>query len=289
MNRASTGFAGFERVNALGRQVAEAAAVVLSRISHKPKVGLILGSGLGELVGDLAEPEVVPFEDIPAFPHVTVDGHVGELVVGVLDGNVVAALRGRIHFYEGYTMAQATFPVRVLSAIGCEILIVTNAAGAINPLFRPGDLMVIGDHINLPALAGLNPLITDDCPPADRFVNMGYAYDVELDDLAFSVAKGLGLELKRGMYVMVGGPRYETPAELRFLQALGADAVGMSTASEVIVARQCGLRVLGISCITNLALGSDHLALCHEHVLAAGESLRPRLSALIKGVLSSLT
>ncbi|MBI4317215.1 MAG: purine-nucleoside phosphorylase [Chloroflexi bacterium] len=272
---------------ARAKQVQEAAEAVLGRVPQRPAFGLILGSGLGDVADDLQGRTVIPFDEIPNCPKPTVPGHRGELVVGELEGKVVAALRGRVHYYEGYSMAQCSFPVRVLHAIGCETLFVTNASGALNPFFRVGDLMLVGDHINLPALAGLNPLVGDDCAPDGKFVSMGRAYDLQLTDLAFSIGKQMGLPVKRGIYVMVGGPSYETPAELRFLQGIGADAVGMSTASEVIVAAQCGVRVLAISCITNLATGTGHVVLTHEQVLAHGQNLSPKLGALIKGVLHS--
>lgn len=263
-------------------QVQEALAYIQDRDSRRPEVGIILGSGLGQLAEVTEDATRMPFATVPGFPRASVKGHAGELIVGDLSGRIAAILNGRIHFYEGHDPAQVTFPVRVLHGLGCRTLIVTNAAGGLNPHFKAGDLMLIEDHINLVALSGSNPLrgvMDSEFGPA--FVNMSQAYDAELREQAFAVAERLGQNLKRGVYAMVAGPSFETPAEIRFLRAVGADAVGMSTASEVIVARHCGMRVLGISCIANMAIGEEHLHLSHQEVLAATKKAGAQMARLI--------
>lgn len=248
-------------------------------------MGIILGSGLSQLAEVVEDATRVPFAAIPGFPRASVKGHAGELIVGKLSGRIAALLNGRVHFYEGHDPALATFPVRALHGMGCQILIVTNAAGGLNPDFRAGDLMLIEDHINLVALSGDNPLrgLTDpELGPV--FVNMSQAYDAELRERAFVVAERLGQDLKRGVYAMVAGPSFETPAEIRFLRLIGADAVGMSTAAEVIVARHCGMRVLGISCVANMAVGEEHLHLSHQEVLAATKKAGMQMARLIAGL-----
>jgi purine-nucleoside phosphorylase len=284
-------------------RVDAASDYILSRTHHRPRVGLVLGSGLGNLADELGQADVVKYADIPNFPILTVPGHSGDLVIGELAGWETAVLRGRPHFYDGYSMDEVVFPIRVLRRIGCEVLIVTNAAGGLNPTFSPGDLMVIVDHINLPGLAGLNPLVGRGHEGSgERFVGMAGAYDPKLAEIAAAAGEELGIPLRKGVYAMVSGPNYETHAELRLLRAVGADAVGMSTAPEVVVARQNGMRVLGISCITNLATGLDparaangpadggelHVKLTHAEVLARGEATLPALAALISSVLRRL-
>lgn len=281
---------GPERAPSLAYRVREATAAVRSRSALQPRVGLILGSGLGNLVEEIAEPVMVPYDQIPHFPRPTVEGHPGELVLGQLAGQPVVAMRGRVHFYEGYGLDLVTFPVRVMRRLGAELLLVTNAAGALNPEFAAGDLMLITDHLNLPGLAGHNPLRGLDEPELGvRFLNLSDAYDPSLAGLAGEAAEAEGLRLRRGVYAFVAGPTFETPAELRMLQRLGADAVGMSTVPEVVVARQEGLRVLGISAITNTAVAPGAPAeTSHAEVLAMAERMKPALTALIKGVLSRL-
>ncbi len=254
----------------------------------QPQVGLILGSGLSTLIDELDDAVVVPYAEIPQFPRSTVPGHRSELALGRLAGQTVAVLRGRFHFYEGYSMQQVTFPVRVLRALGCEILIVTNAAGGLRPDWAVGDLMRIADQIFLPGMAGHHPLRgPNDDRLGPRFPAMAGAYDAELGRLAHAVAQEQGTTLRDGVYLMLAGPSFESPAELRMCRALGADAVGMSTAPEVVVARHAGMRVLGISLISNLALPEGPAA-NHEEVLAAGEAARPRFAALLKGILARL-
>lgn len=254
-----------------------AAAAAAVRATERPRVGLILGSGLGDLVVDAASRTA--YADIPGMPVSGVPGHAGELVVGRLGGQLVAALRGRVHMYEGHSAATVGFPVRVLHALGCQTLLVTNAAGGLNPAFVAGDLMAIEDHVFLPGLAGANPLVG-----APAFVSMVDAYDTAL----VALAVGLDPELRRGIYAMVAGPSYETAAELRLLRAIGADAVGMSTAPEVVVARQLGMRVLGISCITNLALPEMRAPVSHEEVLETGRRVRERFGRLVTDVVARI-
>lgn len=273
------------------RHFEESADVIRQRTLHRPRIGLILGSGLGLLADEVAEASIIPFAEVPHFPQATVEGHSGRLVIGRLAGKTVLVMQGRIHYYEGYTMEEVVLPVRVMQALGVKTLIVTNAAGGLNPTFRAGDLMLITDHIGLAALAGHNPLLGPNDPAlGPRFVNMTAAYDPALRALALRVAQGMGLTLHQGVYVGLAGPAFETPAEVRFLRAIGGDAVGMSTVPEVIAARHGGMRVLGLSGITNVAqadltavLGPDH-----EEVLQVGRSLGPRLSALVKGILAEM-
>lgn len=261
---------------------------VAARIHVAPRVGLILGSGLGALADELEQAAVVEYGDIPGFPRSTVHGHRGELAVGTLGGQAVAVMRGRFHFYEGYTMQQVTFPVRVLRALGCETLIVTNAAGGLRHEWHVGDLMRISDHIFFPGLAGHHPLAgPNDDRLGVRFPPVVGAYDSGLAELARKSADEVGTTLREGVYAMVSGPAFESAAELRMLRVIGADAVGMSTAPEVLVARHGGMRVLGISLITNLAL-PDGPAANHEEVLEAGEQAKPTFSAVIRGVLARM-
>src|SRR5438270_7733607 len=234
-------------------QVLEAVQAIQTRTSLKPEVGVILGSGLGDLATEIAEPAIVPYADIPHFARSTVKGHAGRLIIGLLENVPVVAMQGRFHLYEGYPLQVLTLPVRVMRQLGAHTLIVTNAAGGVNPAYRPGDFMLIRDHINLPGLAGANPLLgPNDERFGERFPPLARAYDAELRALAQSVAaKWSEITLHEGVYAMVGGPSYETGAELKLLRAVGADAVGMSTAPEVVVARHMGMRVLGLSLITN--------------------------------------
>lgn len=262
------------------------------RAPLKPQVGIITGSGLSGLTREVEEPFVIPNGEIPDFPPATVEGHPGRLVFGHLAGKAVAVMQGRSHFYEGYPLEQVTLPVRVIRALGADTLIVTNAAGGLNEAFKAGDLMLITDHISLVGMAGHSPLFgPNDERLGPRFVDMSGAYDKELRKIALEVGRELGLELRQGVYVMVGGPTFETPAEIRFLRLLGADAVGMSTVPEVVVARHGGMQVLGISHISNMAVGHPLEAKkegLHEEVLEAGEKALPKLLALIKGVLGRI-
>jgi purine-nucleoside phosphorylase len=268
--------------------IEQARAVIAARVSVTPRVGLILGSGLGALADELDAAVVIPYVDIPGFHEPKVLGHRGELAVGLLSGQPVAVLRGRFHFYEGYSMAEVTFPVRVLRALGCDTLLVTNAAGGLRPDWQVGDIMRITDQIFTPGMAGHSPLIgPNDDRLGPRFPPMVGAYDNELVPIARAAAAAAGLSLREGVYLMVSGPAFESAAELRAYRAWGADAVGMSTAPEVLVARHAGMRVLGFSLITNLAL-PDGPPANHAEVLAAGEQAKPRFAALIRGVLARL-
>lgn len=269
--------------------IEHARAAIAARISITPRVGLILGSGWSGLADELEQARVIPYAAIPGFHETRTPGHRNELVVGLLAGQPVAALRGRIHFYEGYSMQEVTLPVRVLRALGCDTLIVTNAAGGLRADWQVGDLMRIVDQIFLPGLIGHHPLIgPNDDRLGPRFPAMLGAFDNDLVPLVRTAAAEQGLSLREGVYCMVAGPSFESAAELRMLRAIGADAVGMSTAPEVIVARHAGMRVLGFSLIANLAL-PDGPPANHAEVLAVGEAARPRCTALIRSILARMT
>jgi len=265
----------------------EAIAAIGQRTSQQPTVGLILGSGLGDLADEFETADAIPYRDIPHYPVSTALGHAGELVVGQLEGITVMTMRGRLHFYEGYSTSAITFPVRVMRAMGVHTVIVTNAAGGLNASWQAGDLMLITDHINLPGLAGHNPLVgPNDETLGPRFLDVRGAYDASLRAIARRVAREQGVLLREGVYVMNAGPCFETPAEIAFLIGIGASAVGMSTVPEVIVARHGGMRVLGISCITNIAVGAEKAD--HEEVLEMAAAVKPRFAALLRGILREL-
>jgi purine-nucleoside phosphorylase len=270
-------------------QIDDAAQFVRGSVRCQPKVGIILGSGLGDLADMVVEKEIIPTSMIPHWPASTVQGHQGRLVVGRLANQEVIFLQGRTHYYEGYSMAQVTLPVRVMQRLGVKVLVVTNAAGAIHPDFIPGDVMLILDQINLVGMAGLNPLRGPNLDEFGvRFPDMSQAYDREIMALAREAAQKEGILLREGVYVCLAGPSFETPADLRFLRTVGADAVGMSTAPEVIVARHGGTRVLGLSGISNKAnLDGDSIT-THEEVLAAGKMIVPKMKTILLGVLSAL-
>jgi len=271
-------------------QVVEAAAVIQSRSGLKPVVGLILGSGLGDLVAEMRDATAIPYGEIPHFLRSTVAGHVGRLLLGMLEDVPVVVMQGRFHFYEGYALQALTLPVRVMKVLGARTLIVTNAAGGLNPAYHPGDFMLISDHINMPGLAGANPLVgPNDERLGERFPPLARAYDAGLRTLAHTVATAWPeITLHEGVYAMVGGPSYETGAELRFLRMIGADAVGMSTAPEVVVARHMGMRVLGLSLITNKATGVETEEVNHAEVLATADVARPRFVALMRGIVGGI-
>ena len=257
----------------------------------EPKVGLILGSGLNALAEAVHDADLISYPDIPHFPKPTVEGHVGRLVIGTLEDVPVMIMQGRVHFYEGVPLSQVVFPVRVMQVMGIETLIVTNAAGGLNPAFKPGDLMLITDHLNLLGMGGNNPLFGPNDPTlGPRFPDMSQAYNPELGRTALEVASQRNIPLHQGIYAGLAGPSFETPAEIRFLRAIGADAVGMSTVAEVTVARHGGMRVLGVSGISNVALAEPDAGhkTSHEEVLAAGQQIVPRLTVLIRGVLAKL-
>ncbi|MGD8245178.1 MAG: purine-nucleoside phosphorylase [Anaerolineae bacterium] len=266
----------------------EAAAPIREATEIAPRIGLILGSGLSPLAESVENGIAFPYQEIPHFPVSTVEGHVGRFVLGHLEGQPVAVMQGRAHYYEGYSMGEITFPVRVMQILGIEMLIVTNAAGGLQPHFQAGDVMLIKDHINLIGMAGLNPLRGPNLDQfGPRFPDMSQAYDAQLGALARDVAREEELPLHEGVYICLAGPSYETMADLRFLRVIGADAVGMSTVPEVTVARHGGTRVLGLSGISNVlpAEGEPVVATDHEEVLEAAEKLVPRLETIIRGVL----
>ncbi len=272
-------------------QIEEAATAVRQHTSRQPSVGLILGSGLSGLADEVEDPVIISVDLIQHWPTSTVTGHSGRIVIGRLADQNVIVLQGRVHFYEGYSMQQITLPVRVMHELGIGTLILTNAAGGMNAGFTPGDLMLISNHLNIPGMAGFNPLRgPNDDAVGSRFPDMTEPYDLELRQLAHDVARSLNFTLQEGVYSFVAGPSYETPAELRFLRNAGGDAVGMSTVPSVIVARHAGIRVLGISTITNMAVpdpapGTEQ---SHEEVLETGKIVIPRLTALIHGVVANL-
>ena len=253
---------------------------------NNPEVGLILGSGLGMLSEQIGNPVVIKYEQIPGFPVSTVEGHAGELVVGELEDKVVLALKGRFHYYEGYTIQLVTLPVRIMKKLGIENLIITNAAGGINEDFEPGDIMIIKDHINF---AFVNPLIganLEDFGPI--FPDMSRSYSPELIQIARQAAQESGLVIKEGVYMYGSGPSYETPAEARAVRFLGADAVGMSTVPEVLAAVHSGMKVLGISCISNMAAGIMDQPLTHQEVMETTEKIKDSFSNLVKKIVAKI-
>ena len=259
----------------LYEQVQKSAEYILGRIDAKPGIGIILGSGLGGLVDVMQDKTVIPYADIPHFPVSTVSGHAGNLVIGRIGNQVVAAMQGRFHYYEGFTMQQVAYPVYVMKMIGISSLIVTNACGGVNRTFTPGDLMLITDHINI---LGYNPLIgPNDERFGPRFPDMSEAYSKKLIAKAEKVAGELGIDCKHGVYALFNGPCFETAAEIRAFAAMGADAVGMSTVPEVTVANYLGMDVLGISCITNMATGIAVKKHAHEDVLATANAASDKL------------
>jgi purine-nucleoside phosphorylase len=267
-------------------QFEESAAAIRARTRQRPTIGLVLGSGLGGLAEAVQGADIISSADIPNWPQSTVQGHLGRLVIGQLEGQTVLVQQGRAHYYEGLSMQQATLPIRVMQLLGVETVILTNAAGAINPAFRPGDLMLLTDHINFLGMAGVSPLRgPNDDTLGPRFPDMSQVYDRALRELALEVAEANGLRLHQGVYVCLAGPSFETPADLRFLRLAGADAVGMSTVPEATVARHGGLRVLGLSGISNAANLDGNGVTTHEEVLAAGRTLVPKLTGLLTGVL----
>ncbi len=249
---------------------------------NQPQVALILGSGLGDLADEITNAVKIPYEDIPNFPVSTVEGHAGQLVYGELAGVKVIALQGRFHYYEGYDLATVTYPVRVFKELGVETVILTNAAGGVNTSFKPGDLMVITDHINL---TGQNPLIGANIENhGPRFVDMSHTYDLELQTLLHQVGEEQGINLQSGVYTWFTGPTYETPAEIRAVRTQGGDAVGMSTVPEAIVAKHAGMKVAGITCVTNLAAGMQ-ASLNHEEVVEVSQIVKPKFKQLLLGFL----
>lgn len=259
---------------------------LLSKIDQCPSIGLVLGSGLGILAETIKNPITISYDEIPHFPVSTVAGHKGQLVIGDLMGKRVIAMQGRFHYYEGHSLEAVTYPIRVMRAIGVKQIIVTNAAGGINPTFKPGDLMIIKDHINL---TSQNPLIgPNEEEFGERFPDMSEAYSKKLIALTKEVAAKEKIEVVEGVYAGVIGPSYETPAEIKFLDRIGADAVGMSTVPEVIVARHSGLDVLGISCISNMAAGISEHSLTHDEVMETTEKIKAQFLQLVKEIIVAI-
>ena len=270
----------------LSTKIKVAADYILEKSNYKPELALILGSGLGAIADTIEDAEYYNYSEIPGFPVSTVEGHAGRLVIGKLEGKVVVAMQGRFHYYEGYNMQEVTFPVRVMKLIGCEKLIVTNAAGAVNANYTPGDLMIITDHINF---SGANPLIGRNLNEfGTRFPDMSDAYDKVLRVEVKRIASDLGMELREGVYAMFSGPTYETPAEIRMARTFGADAVGMSTVPEVIIAKHSGLQVVGISCMTNMAAGILDQPLNHKEVMETSEKVRANFIKLMQNIIKNL-
>ena len=268
-------------------QIDTAARYVRMHTRHHPEFGLVLGSGLASLAEAVEEPDFIPFHEIPNFPVSSVQGHSGRLVIGKLEGRSVLVMQGRVHYYEGYSMSQVTLPIRMMHILGIHTVILTNAAGGLNTSYKAGDVMLITDHINLLGMAGQNPLRgPNDEAFGTRFPDMSQAYDRALRELALRTAAENHIDLKQGVYVGLAGPSFETPADIRFLRLIGADAVGMSTVPETTVARHGGLRVLGLSGISN-ALPAEGVTqeTTHEEVLEAGRTLVPKMTTIIRGVL----
>ena len=270
-------------------QIDHVTDAVRDRISNQPRVGIILGSGLNDLAASVKNAMIIPYGDLPHWPVSTVEGHVGRLVIGELEGQSVFVMQGRVHFYEGYSMAHVTLPVRVMQRLGLEILIVTNAAGGVNPDFVPGDVMLITDNLNLMGMSGLNALMGPNLNEfGPRFPDMSQVYDKELRKISKKVASEAGITLREGVYCGLSGPSFESPADLRFLRLAGTDAVGMSTVPEVIVANHGGLRTLGLSGISNKANLDGSTVTTHEEVMQAGKVITPKMEKIIRGVLKAL-
>ncbi|PYZ94433.1 purine-nucleoside phosphorylase [Salipaludibacillus keqinensis] len=265
--------------------IQESAKWIEDKIEAQPSVGLILGSGLGDLADEIENPVCLSYKDIPHFPSSTVTGHKGQLVIGLLEGHTVMAMQGRFHYYEGYSMQEVTFPVRVMKELGCDSLIVTNACGGMNKNYQPGDLMIIEDHINF---TGANPLIgenLDDYGP--RFPDMSQTYTPELREHALEAAKAVGQTVQRGVYAAISGPTYMSGAELIMLRKLGGDVVGMSTVPEAMVASHMSMNILGISCITDMAIGEAIEGITHEEVMEVAAKAKPRFKMLVRQVLKT--
>jgi purine-nucleoside phosphorylase len=264
-----------------------AARTVRALFNEDVRVALVLGSGLGAFADDLEEAISIPYEEIPGFARSTVEGHAGRLVLGKIEGTPVAVMQGRFHFYEGYGFEDVIFPIRTLGLLGAKSLVLTNAAGGINVAFDQGALMIISDHLNL---MGKNPLRgAHDARFGQRFPDMSEVYSRDYQEIAVEEARAMGLELRRGIYAALSGPSYETPAEIRMLRILGADAVGMSTVPEAITAQQMGIKILGISCITNMAAGVIGEPINHQEVIDTGERVRDTFKDLLMRVIPRLT
>jgi len=260
--------------------------MIRARVRTDVSVAIVLGSGLGSFAEDLSDAAKISYADIPGFARVTVEGHAGQLVIGKAAEVTIAAMQGRFHFYEGYTLDEVTFPIRVLKLLGVKTLILTNASGSLNTELTPGSLMVISDHINL---MGVNPLIgPNDDRFGPRFPDLSATYEPDLQSIVIEEAKAMGLDMRRGVYAALSGPSYETPAEIHMVRTLGADAVGMSTVPEAIIARHMDMQVIGISCITNLAAGVSNRPVDHTQVIATGERVREQFTELLRRVVTRL-
>ncbi|WP_350344707.1 purine-nucleoside phosphorylase [Proteinivorax tanatarense] len=267
-------------------RISEAGRFIKSKTNYTPEVGLILGSGLGKLADEIQNSVKIKYTDIPYFPQSTVEGHAGQLIIGKLEGKVVVALQGRFHYYEGYTMQEVTFPVYVMKELGIQVLVATNACGGLSEKFSAGDLMVIEDHINT---YWTNPLIGSNFEQlGPRFPDMSEAYNKDFIKLLEKVADSQGVNIQKGVYAPITGPSYSTKAELKMLITLGADTVGMSTVPEVIVANYLGLKVLGISCITDMAIPDNLHPPTHEQVVKIATETRPKFIDLVKGWLKEV-
>lgn len=267
-------------------KILESAEYITDKIKYAPETAIILGSGLGDMSDMVDDKIIIKYADIPNMPVSTVPGHAGQFVYGMLRGKRVLMMQGRFHYYEGNSMESLALPIYAMKEIGIKKLIVTNAAGGVNTLFKPGDLMIIKDHINF---TFNNPLIgKNDEKLGPRFPDMSMPYDKSLRDIAFKCSENLHINLVEGTYIMLTGPSYETPAEVRMVRILGADAVGMSTVPEVIAANYCGLRVLGISCITNMACGILNKPLSHNEVIETSNIVKDKFSALLNDIVASI-
>ena len=263
-----------------------AARIIRSRTTETPRIAIILGSGLGAFADDFENAVSIPYEDITGFPRSTAEGHAGRLVIGKIDQVPLMAMQGRVHFYEGYSLEQVTFPIRVFKLLGIKTLILTNASGGVNVQFSQGALMIISDHLNL---LGDNPLRgPNDTRFGPRFPDMTAVYSPELQEIVIEEAKALNVEVRRGIYAALAGPSYETPAEIHLMRTLGADAVGMSTVPEAIVARHMDLEVLGISCITNMAAGISDEPINHDDVMATGDRVRETFTQLLRKIVGRI-
>jgi purine-nucleoside phosphorylase len=265
----------------------EAAEFIRQKIKLQPRIALVLGSGLGGFADELGEPTVIPYSQIPHFPATSAEGHAGNLVVGKIGDVPVAAMQGRVHYYEGHSLQRVAFPIRVFFRLGIKAVFLTNAAGGIGAQLKPGCLVVLKDHINL---QGGNPLIgPNDSRFGERFFDMSEAYAPDFRRMAMEEGRRHGIPIFEGVYAALSGPSYETPAEIRYLRTIGADTVGMSTVPEVIVARHCGMKVLAISCVTNLAAGISTQPINHQEVLEIGQQVRGQFVALLKSLVPRMT
>ncbi|WP_221565310.1 purine-nucleoside phosphorylase [Alkalihalobacillus sp. TS-13] len=270
----------------LNTKIQDSVTFITSKTDVQPTIGLILGSGLGDFADEIENAKLIDYSEIPHFPVSTVEGHAGRLVIGTMSGKKVVAMQGRFHFYEGYSLQEVTFPVRVMKGLGVEQIIVTNACGGMNPDFQAGDLMIIEDHLNL---TGSNPLIgPNDSELGPRFPDMGTAYTPELIDLVEKVAGQEGISVQKGIYASISGPTYMTRAELKMLRTIGSDTVGMSTVPEVIVARHMNIKTIGISCITDMAIAEELEPLTHEQVVEVANRTKPKFKQLLRSVIEKV-